>query len=230
MKAKRYFTLIELLVVIAIIAILAAMLLPALNQARARAHAISCNNNLKQIGTGVALYYQDSDDWFPHRWYTNTSGSAVPGANFQYPVSPYLGQTWEKDAAKNNAKSFSLWLCPSDAGDKASQWGVFFSYDTTTVIAMPAHYGMRSGVRGMKSTDFVTPSSTCTVTEPKPGTSSNNQIGVSLAGGKENTPEPEKFGLSRHNGVNMLMADGHTTFYRIPPRVSEDERLWKPWK
>ncbi len=65
MKRQKNFTLIELLVVIAIIAILAAMLLPALNRARERSRQIHCTNNLKMLSLGFIQYASENQDYFP---------------------------------------------------------------------------------------------------------------------------------------------------------------------
>lgn len=90
MKMRKSFTLIELLVVIAIIAILAAMLLPALGRSRAIAKQMSCSNILKQFGSGCKMYESDYSEWCMPMTIDNTSGDDFHWYGF---MRPYVNQT-----------------------------------------------------------------------------------------------------------------------------------------
>src|SRR5882757_3663626 len=102
------FTLIELLVVIAIIAILAAMLLPALAKAKEKARQISCISNLKQMGISLTMYVDDQGGVYPIASYTDGAGNNV---DWPKELDAYLPQKGSKVTSVAN----QVFICPSAA-------------------------------------------------------------------------------------------------------------------
>jgi len=103
---NKSFTLIELLIVIAIIAILAAMLLPALNQAREKARAAHCKGNLKQIGTGLLFYVDSYRDFLPMQ-YGN-------GRSWADQVRPFIGMGYSDLADRPPIGKSTVLTCSSE--------------------------------------------------------------------------------------------------------------------
>ena len=137
----KRFTLIELLVVIAIIAILAAMLLPALSSARNQAKGIVCAGNLRQCGLATQGYLLDNRDYFP-------PGGYPMNANlWQVHLLPYLGKERNGDWIGWNDNWSPLLACPLVDGAPANPWAHFLDYRIAYHSGPGSNYGV-SGFSG----------------------------------------------------------------------------------
>ncbi len=196
---KSAFTLVELLVVIAIIAILAGLLLPALARGQSRAKATACLSNLKQIGSGVALYCGDHGDSFPQ--------SAHQGASWIGRLEPYgLTNIYRcpVDPHKSRRTSFALndFLTPHPFGAS--------SLDFSRLGRVPApsetlHYA--EAVR-----DFGTSDHFHFAEAPSDGISTNAFAG--------------EVDVVRHGpSANYLFADGHVEGRRWARVIPDLDRI-----
>ncbi|HZM03388.1 MAG TPA: prepilin-type N-terminal cleavage/methylation domain-containing protein [Candidatus Saccharimonadales bacterium] len=214
MKRDKAFTLIELLVVIAIIAILAALLLPALALAKSKAQATKCLNNNRQIGVATALYTSDFHESYPDgvqiidtQWSSSSAWHIM--------LLPYLGST---------TNAVRIYACPADLnGSKQTypQNPELFQMDYRANAYMFRATNSSTPMSALRTTGVPAPSLMLMIQEHEwnspelqiPSPDLNDWL-VGWVGGQKNY---RNSGFEFHNAVPIFAAaDGHVGRFKCP--------------
>jgi prepilin-type N-terminal cleavage/methylation domain-containing protein/prepilin-type processing-associated H-X9-DG protein len=209
MNPRRAFTLIELLVVIAIIAILAAMLLPALSSAKQRAWTTSCTSNLHQIGLAMRMFADDNNEYYPESGsdiYWGTTDPTTMKPSWSEQIFPYTGNT-------------NVYNCPGNVQLAAKLQGPFnyfngcnaafvaaggqFAAVKSTAILFPSAFVLGGDTAGTKGGPVIF----------DPQDADKDDYTQNCVGGAA-IPSLTEFWQIHSKGQNIMFADGHSKWYK----------------
>ena len=197
-KRKAGFTLIELLVVIAIIAILAGMLLPALNSAKDKATMSGCASNLKQAGYVEKMYENDNNDFVPIMYYTTVHQKLSP-----FYVLYYAGYT----DGKGSSATPEIYDCP---GDKSRQQNANNGYQNYTFQKAQGKWFNRSVAYSQHLGYFYIPAQKKFYGACRPSREKTSILLLADVHDYISTSNPAVYGLADwETGINTLKPDTH---------------------
>jgi prepilin-type N-terminal cleavage/methylation domain-containing protein len=215
------FTLIELLVVIAIIAILAAMLLPALAAAKEKARAVQCLNNARQLGLATLSYAGDHSDCYPYGVDIKNDLSWSDPTAWHILLLPFL-------AGKTNSGS-GVYICPSDRAGASVTYPIPPGWIKFQMDYRANSFLFRSDTGAnklspLRTTSVRAPTSTLMITEKEYDSpdfqTTSAELSAWLAGWNGSSGKNyNNSGFERHNRVLPIAtaADGHSARFKVPP-------------